>query len=585
LSRTVVAALIAAFAVLWLVPSPYYERLNNPNENVRVYLTRAIVEHQTLAIDDIIDEWGNVDDKAQFEGRMYPGKAPGLSLLAVPIYAAYHAACEKMEYEPSRREIVYVCRLGTVVLPCLFFLWWFVRFTARLTDDIGSRLLCIFAVGGASTMLVYGMIFTSHTLMSWCVMGAYMAGVAYRDDRHPSWVKAAWLAFVVGHLLGWAVSLEYPGFLGAAVVGLHAIYRSENKLAFMGWSAAGAAVSIGILMAYHHFAFGGIFQTAYQHLENPQYAEYVSGGFFGMKRISTEALWGSFFAPSNGLFWFMPWTLLAVVALPALIRNRSTRDEAIMVAVILVLYTLFISMVRDWRGGWTAGPRYIVPVVPFLGLLLLRVDEALSRTGSAVLYRTLIVASLGLGSFACGLSAAMYPHYPSVLDNPVFELGVRFVAAGYWPHTSLAGVGLSGSMALLIVAIAHVVLLGLVAVHTRETNELSRGAILVGALAACLVATSAASRVATDTPALRRTMQTVHAAWEPAQNSVEQRLRVGQVPTVAQGENPNPLVLRAAARQAANAGYSDTAFVWILRALDQAHIDARATRRTTAIDP
>ena len=32
-------------AAAWLVPFPWFESLNNPNENVRVYMTRAIVEH------------------------------------------------------------------------------------------------------------------------------------------------------------------------------------------------------------------------------------------------------------------------------------------------------------------------------------------------------------------------------------------------------------------------------------------------------------------------------------------------------------------------------------------------------------
>ena len=63
-------------AIAWLTPSPYFNNLNNPNENVRVYMTRSIVEFGTFAIDDVVAEWGYVNDKATYEGRLYPGKAP-----------------------------------------------------------------------------------------------------------------------------------------------------------------------------------------------------------------------------------------------------------------------------------------------------------------------------------------------------------------------------------------------------------------------------------------------------------------------------------------------------------------------------
>ena len=39
--------------VAYLFASPYFERLNNPNENVRVWATRAVVMHHALRIDEV----------------------------------------------------------------------------------------------------------------------------------------------------------------------------------------------------------------------------------------------------------------------------------------------------------------------------------------------------------------------------------------------------------------------------------------------------------------------------------------------------------------------------------------------------
>ncbi|MFL5361941.1 MAG: hypothetical protein ACJ78U_13325, partial [Myxococcales bacterium] len=77
---------------------------------VRVYMARAIVEHGTYAIGErvavpggrlrdtgpVYDEWGYVNDKALVcdepgrsppacAGKLYAAKAPGPSLLAVPV--------------------------------------------------------------------------------------------------------------------------------------------------------------------------------------------------------------------------------------------------------------------------------------------------------------------------------------------------------------------------------------------------------------------------------------------------------------------------------------------------------------------
>ena len=59
-----------------LVVSPYFERLTNPDENVRVWPTRAVVQHHVLTIYQVQREWGYVDDKAPNEHLIYSEKAP-----------------------------------------------------------------------------------------------------------------------------------------------------------------------------------------------------------------------------------------------------------------------------------------------------------------------------------------------------------------------------------------------------------------------------------------------------------------------------------------------------------------------------
>src|ERR1700759_1404033 len=75
-------------SIVYLTSFPYYERLNNPNENARVWMTRAIVEHHVLNLDQVQKEWGWVNDKAAYCGHVYSSKAPGASFFGVPVLYA-----------------------------------------------------------------------------------------------------------------------------------------------------------------------------------------------------------------------------------------------------------------------------------------------------------------------------------------------------------------------------------------------------------------------------------------------------------------------------------------------------------------
>src|SRR3954469_2349058 len=101
-------------ALVYLYVFPYFERLNNPNENARVWMTRAIVEHHVLNIDRMQQEWGYVNDKAKSETHVYSGKAPGSSFLGVPVLFV-HTKLRHLfgRLSPSKRETTLWLRVWT----------------------------------------------------------------------------------------------------------------------------------------------------------------------------------------------------------------------------------------------------------------------------------------------------------------------------------------------------------------------------------------------------------------------------------------------------------------------------------------
>ena len=412
----------------YLLPVPYFDALNNPNENVRVYMTRAMVDFGTMAIDPVIAEWGYVNDKATIHGLMYAGKAPGTSYLGIPGYWLYSTLCAATDSAVTREGAVWACRLSGSLLPCVFFLFAFAAHMRTVSRHATLQVTGIVLLGVGSTFYPYAMLFASHSAIAAALCGSYFLMLRHRESPEAWWIPA-----LSGFLLGSAVCMEYPAAIGGLILAVWGTLTCRHHARFVLGHLAGATPPMLALIAYH-MVFGGPFETAYAHLENPEFAESVSEGFFGLARVQPRALWGSFFAPSNGLFWFMPWSILAVLALLPGILDRKLRESALLTTAILVSYTIFISMVDNWRGGWTAGPRYIMPVIPFLVVWLVKVlDRAYHVVGSWWWIRLPAYALTVPAVFACSLSALYFPHYPEEIENPIFEISVWFLTHGYLP--------------------------------------------------------------------------------------------------------------------------------------------------------
>jgi hypothetical protein len=69
----------------------------------------------------------------------------------------------------------------------------------------------------------------------------------------------------------------------------------------------------------------------------------------------------------RGLLWLSPILVLAPISWLAMDRAE---ERAIWLLCICVFVTFFLinASYVDWQGGWSTGPRYITPSLPFLAL-------------------------------------------------------------------------------------------------------------------------------------------------------------------------------------------------------------------------
>jgi hypothetical protein len=93
------------------------------------------------------------------------------------------------------------------------------------------------------------------------------------------------------------------------------------------------------------------------------------GFFMGLGRPDPAALRGILISSYRGLLFSAPWLALAVPGAIAWWR-RGARAEAVTAGAVALFFVWLNASLVDWQGGWAMGPRYLVPALPFLALLV-----------------------------------------------------------------------------------------------------------------------------------------------------------------------------------------------------------------------
>ncbi|MGZ6144253.1 MAG: hypothetical protein ACXWLM_13010 [Myxococcales bacterium] len=425
--------LILLLAYGWLFV--FSEKVNNPNELVRIYAARALVEDHTWSIGrrtrsgdtGILADWGWVNDKAlvcddprlqppRCEGRLFSAKAPGPTVLAAPVIAALRL------FGPVKKTAaVFWLRWVWMILPTIAF--WLAMRRSGLPDVV------VLAGALGSLSFTYGQMFAGHQLAALALGAAYLSGF---------WKCRPLL---VGFFAAAAVAMEYPSAPAAAILVVAFVLRTRR------WRgvALGALPWALVVAQFHWSAFGAPWSTPYGHLENPAFVRDIAPGFMGISLPTFERFWGSLFAPWLGLFFWAPWILLAL-------KPRKTVPFA-----IVAYYLIFQVTHALWRSGWVIGPRYITPLVPFAAICA--AEWLRERPRLQPLFRGLAAAGIA----ATGLASAVCQGFPLEVENPLREVVWPLLSHGWVQRNPLQAIGVPGPWSALpwaaALAVAIVLLL------------------------------------------------------------------------------------------------------------------------------
>jgi hypothetical protein len=449
-----------AFFALVFVPYACvfpYQNVNNPNENVRLYMTMALVEQHTFQIDALVDRYGWVNDMARLAGRDgvehdYSLKAPGTSYAGVPFYWAFTKVAGRMGHpipaagDPPeaiawwKRESIFVLRLFVVQLPAFAFLIWFERWLRGVTKDVALRLAALAATGLGTTYLAYALMFVSHTLAA--VMTFTSFGLLARE-----WVnrgvhkRGTSPAFVAGLFAGMATLVEYQAFPLSVLLALFAVFTFRRIYPLLAFGL-GAAPSACALCFFQWRCFGSPFAAGYKSAENSDFAEWHRRGFYGLTRVDWAVFKDLSLDRTFGFFSTSPFMGLSVLALLILVAPFEARPArtlrvpvVVALAMMLTLWTMISSAV-NWRGGWTLGPRLLGAAPPFFAFgAVAGLEWVASRA------RWVRAAARGLatglstaGVFTLGLVAMLYNSVPEDVVRPLRDFAVPLARSGFVPY-------------------------------------------------------------------------------------------------------------------------------------------------------
>ena len=152
----------AAILFVYLYSFPYFDQIHSANELPRIYLTMAMVDRGALDIEVELRRYQETPDTSTYAGKRYSNKAPGMSLLTVPVYWVLKRL--NGGAPPALPRLFYWFRLLGNILPSLLFLLLLARWLRAVVDDERLRRLLLAGYALGTMALIYGSLLIAHQL-------------------------------------------------------------------------------------------------------------------------------------------------------------------------------------------------------------------------------------------------------------------------------------------------------------------------------------------------------------------------------------------------------------------------------------
>lgn len=414
------------------------------NSASRLMLTYSLVDRGTVCLDGLEKQTGDI---AKFQGRYYSDKLPGYSLLAALPYGVARSVL-RLTPQPRNAEGLaywpadYWTTLGASgLLSALTGV-----LLTVLARDLGCGprrcLLIGLAYGLTTPAYAYATMSHGHQATAFSLLASF--ALLWREER----TRPAWRAFFAGVLAAYAAVIELQVGPVSAILGFYLlalVIGGKRKPARLGEFAVGASLPTLLLLGYNFLAFGSPWDMGYFHHATDVFHQVHSAenplglrGLAGSKVL--PLLWGGY----RGLFFYAPILILAIPGWILLARRREWGMTLVSAATVVAIFLVNLSY-PEWTGGWSTGPRLLVPLIPFA---MLPVAATLAVGGVRTTWIALGLA--GAGGVLMLLFQGIGARVPQFVADPLFDVVLPLWSGAKLPPWWVSGRFATNLVGLLI---------------------------------------------------------------------------------------------------------------------------------------
>lgn len=365
----------AIFLAAWVSFLVHFSPAATGSDRFAILLL-SMVEQGTLRMDAYL---GLTRELSTANGHWYLNTNPGVSFLAVPAWAALQPVLGPPDglTTPSslRFFAAHLVGLATTTaaagaLTCTLLAALLLQTTGR----IAAALLAAALYGWGSIAFFFSTRLQQNVLIA-CL--AMVIWVLLRETREGASRR---VLAAIGFLLGLGLFADLSIVpLGLAV--LVALAWDRRLLRSLPFLALGTALPLAGLALYQQATFGHPLWPAQAYI--PREGTVIAEGLLGLSLPSPARFLPQLVSPGCGLFVFMPWAVLPF--LPGVrerLRGFAPREVALASSVLL-FYLLWVGILPSSQFC-LFGPRYLLPVVPFLAAAAVLALRSWPRLGGAL---------------------------------------------------------------------------------------------------------------------------------------------------------------------------------------------------------